>query len=91
METVRREVWYEGRVQGVGFRYTVARIARQFDVSGFVQNLPDGRVHLICEGRRAEVNEFLSEVSDRMEAYVRDIRQDTRPDTGEFTSFDIRY
>ena len=91
METVRREVWYEGRIQGVGFRYTVARIARQFEVSGFVQNLSDGRVHLVCEGQRTEVNEFLSEISDRMESYIRDTRQDTRPETGEFASFEIRY
>ena len=41
-----------GRVQGVGFRYTVRSLAVGFDVTGFVRNLPDGRVHLVVEGGR---------------------------------------
>ena len=45
-----RLVQYEGHVQGVGFRYTVKTIARGFDVSGTVRNLPDGRVEVLACG-----------------------------------------
>jgi hypothetical protein len=38
----RREVLYEGNVQGVGFRFTTNRVAGRFDVAGYVRNLPDG-------------------------------------------------
>jgi acylphosphatase len=58
-----REVFYEGRVQGVGFRYTCKQIARGYDVSGTVRNLPDGRVELICAGDPEEVEAFLEGIA----------------------------
>ncbi len=56
------QVFYEGRVQGVGFRYTVKYIATGYDVVGFVKNLPDGRVELQAGGERGEVNAFLEAI-----------------------------
>ena len=44
------QAFYEGRVQGVGFRYTARRIAAGFDVAGYVRNLADGRVELVASG-----------------------------------------
>lgn len=60
MKAVR--VHYEGRVQGVGFRWTVKNLAQGFDVSGTVQNLPDGRVELVAQGEAGEVDDFLDAV-----------------------------
>lgn len=57
MKTLR--VYYEGRVQGVGFRYTVKTLAREYDVSGTIANLPDGRVELLASGDAGEVDAFL--------------------------------
>ncbi len=54
-----RHVFYEGRVQGVGFRYTVKNLARGFDVVGWVRNLPDGRVELQASGDADEIGDFL--------------------------------
>jgi acylphosphatase len=62
METKR--VIYEGRVQGVGFRYTTKDLARGFDVVGTVKNLPDGTVELIISGEIGEVTEFLRELRE---------------------------
>ena len=61
---VRVTVFYSGRVQGVGFRATVRRIACGYDVTGTVRNLPDGRVELIAEGARAELTAFLAGISE---------------------------
>lgn len=54
------QVFYEGRVQGVGFRYTARRIAAGFDVAGYVRNLADGRVEIVASGDDGEVDDFLA-------------------------------
>ena len=87
----RRIVVYSGRVQGVGFRYTTHSIARRHDVTGYVRNLPDGRVELVADGRRQEIESFLREIRDHFSGHIRDERSDVQPATGEFTSFDIRH
>ena len=48
------QVHYEGRVQGVGFRWTVKNLSREFDVAGTVKNLPDGRVEVVAQGDEAD-------------------------------------
>ena len=48
-------VHYSGRVQGVGFRYTVKSLAPGFEITGQVRNLSDGRVELVAEGDREEL------------------------------------
>ena len=52
------QVYYSGRVQGVGFRYTVKSLAPGFEVIGMVRNLADGKVELIAEGTKAELEAF---------------------------------
>lgn len=59
-----RQVFYEGRVQGVGFRWTVKRIATGFDVTGWVRNLDDGRVELQVMGEKVEVEAFLEAIAE---------------------------
>ena len=54
----RLHVLYSGRVQGVGFRYTAKTVATGFEVTGIVRNLADGRVELIVEGLKDELDGF---------------------------------
>jgi acylphosphatase len=87
----RRTVHYQGHVQGVGFRYTVQRIAAGHAVTGYVQNLADGRVHMVAEGRAQELDGFLETIRDEMAQYIRNINADSSPATGEFDDFEIRH
>jgi acylphosphatase len=59
---IARRVIFEGRVQGVGFRYTVKDLARGFEVCGWVKNLPDGSVELHVMGEAGEVDSFIREI-----------------------------
>lgn len=86
----RLHIHFTGQVQGVGFRYTTARLACGFAVTGFVRNLPDGRVELVVEGSRADVQKLLSDVGDAMEGHIRQTNSTEAAATGEFASFEIR-
>jgi len=57
-------VYYSGRVQGVGFRATVKRVAHGYDVTGVIRNLPDGRVEMMAEGEPNELEEFQQGIRD---------------------------
>jgi acylphosphatase len=62
MATISQQVFFEGRVQGVGFRYSVKEVANGFDVVGWIKNLPDGRVEMQVQGQPGEVNAFVEEI-----------------------------
>jgi acylphosphatase len=64
--TVCKRVVYTGRVQGVGFRYTVHRIAACLPVSGYVRNVADGSVELVAEGDPSAVDDLLQRVARQM-------------------------
>ena len=64
MSLVRVQVLYSGRVQGVGFRYTVKSLVPGYDVLVIIRNLPDGRVELIVEGKQEELDAFLKAIRD---------------------------
>ena len=87
----QREVYYAGRVQGVGFRYTVRSLAGGFDVTGFVRNLPDGRVHLVVEGAAEEIDAILAAIKAEMGYYIGEVQESVRPAGGRFPSFEIRH
>ena len=64
MERKRLHIFYSGRVQGVGFRYTAKTLAQGFEITGVVRNLPDGRVELIAEGSHNELDGFREAFKD---------------------------
>ena len=66
-------VFYSGRVQGVGFRYNAKSVANGYEVTGTVRNLEDGRVELIAEGTREELEAFRTAIRDcGLAGFIRD-------------------
>lgn len=85
-----KRVIFEGRVQGVGFRYTTKDLARGFDVLGTVRNLPDGSVELIISGEGEEMEEFLRDLTEdsAVAHHITEVRQEEiapLPDLKGFT------
>ena len=88
----RATVFYAGRVQGVGFRYTVREIACGYELTGYVRNLDDGRVELVAEGIEEEVMAFLEAVrASQLGSHIRNADVNWREAVEEFRGFDIRY
>lgn len=87
----RHEVFYAGHVQGVGFRYMTVSIARRFAVTGFVENMPDGRVHLVAEGAPVELDRFVMAVEAELGRYISDRELKVSPGRDEFGTFGIRH
>lgn len=89
-ELHHESIFFSGRVQGVGFRYTTLQVAREFEVAGHVCNLPDGRVQLEVEGRPEEVAAFVTAVEERMHGYIRKTERSARRGPAQFSGFAIR-
>ena len=66
-----RDIWYAGHVQGVGYRAQVLGLARGYDVTGYVQNLTDGRVYLHAEGDEGEVEAFTDQIAKSLDGHIR--------------------
>jgi acylphosphatase len=85
-----RQVFYEGRVQGVGFRYTVHQIATGFDITGWIRNLPDGRVELLAAGDPGELAEFLQAIHDSsLGSFIRNHTPHEIPAPANLRGFEI--
>jgi len=83
-------VLYSGRVQGVGFRYTTKTVATGFEIAGTVRNLPDGRVELIAEGSRSELEAFRMAILDAgLAGLIRDEQVTWVDAKNEFRGFEI--
>jgi acylphosphatase len=91
MSEVHHEtVHFTGRVQGVGFRYQTSQVAREYEVSGYVTNLSDGRVRLEAEGPATEVDAFVNSVGERMHGFIRKTERTTARREPKFKGFMIR-
>lgn len=87
---IRRQVLFHGRVQGVGFRYTTASIARRYPVVGFVQNLPDGSVELVAEAEAAVLDQFVADIGSEFAGYIRQQEVQEVASDEPFLGFEIR-
>ena len=86
------QVFYEGRVQGVGFRFIVRHIAKGFDVTGWVRNLPDGRVELQVTGDEAELRAFLDGVAQsELHSLIRERTENKLNEPVVARGFEIRH
>jgi acylphosphatase len=61
---IRYHIFFSGRVQRVGFRFFVVKCAELYGISGYVKNLPDGRVEAEIQGKSEQITAFLARVQE---------------------------
>lgn len=88
----RAHVFVSGRVQGVYFRQNTKKVATRHKVTGWVRNLPDGRVEAVFEGDEMDVNEVIEWCHvGPPKARVDDVNVKFQKYTGEFAYFGVNY
>lgn len=91
-DLVRVRVFVGGRVQGVAYRFFAEKYAARLDVSGWVRNLPDGRVEILAEGSEAHIETFLNRLRDGPGlARIDSFEVLREPASGEFRGFRIAF
>lgn len=86
------EIFFEGRVQGVGFRWSVRNLAKGFEVTGWIQNLPDGRVQMQVTGRQDEVRAFVEAIGQsELRSYIKKQTESTPAQPVKASGFEIRH
>ena len=79
-------------MQGVGFRFTVCRLAAKHSgVRGYVRNVPDGTVEMIAEGKRPALLALLADVERTMVRHISQVDSAWQAPTGEFQGFDVHF
>jgi len=87
----RIHVFYSGRVQGVGFRFTTEDIARELGITGWAMNLRDGGVEVVAEAEESILKDFLSRIQQYFRSYICNAEVRWEEAVGEFRDFVIKF
>ena len=91
MQQTAKHILFSGQVQGVGFRYTANHIARQYNITGFVRNLPDGDVEMLAQGPEQDIDTCIVDIQDYFAGYIRDTQIEPVPPNPRHTDFRITF
>ena len=90
MSQVRAHVFVTGRVQGVYYRATTRDTAREYGITGWVRNLPDGRVEAVFEGAQESVESMVEWCHEGSPAATVEAVEVEYEDPEGLTDFEIR-
>ncbi len=88
---IQAHIFYSGTVQGVGFRYTVQRLALDLKLNGWVRNLRDGRVEIVAEGEKESIERLMEKVDQHFEGYIRSKDIGFKAAENQFKRFQIAF
>jgi acylphosphatase len=91
VQQTAKHILFSGQVQGVGFRYTANRIARRYNLTGFVRNLPDGDVEMLAQGPERDIDTCIAEIQDDFAGYIRDTQIKPAAHNPRHTDFRITF
>lgn len=91
MQSTAKQIIFEGRVQGVGFRFTAHRIANRHMLTGFVRNLPNGTVEMLAQGPTQDIENCIADLKAAMSGYIKEIKTTDLPPDPRQTEFRITF
>ena len=91
MEVIAKHIVYSGRVQGVGFRFTVLNVANRYRLAGSVRNLPDGSVEVYVQGQAESLDSFQHDIDESFAGYIRQTDVESIPVINSLTDFKITF
>ena len=62
MADIAKHIFFNGRVQGVGFRFTARQVADRYELTGFVRNTDDGRVEMLLQGTQEDIENCIDDL-----------------------------
>lgn len=91
MSDIQVHIIFKGQVQGVGFRFSVERIALNYGIVGWVKNLKGGDVEVVAEADQETINNFLKTVRGYFMKYIVDEEISTTEATGKMKDFQMKF
>jgi acylphosphatase len=88
----RAKISIKGNVQMAGFRTFIKNAADSLNVKGFAENLEDGNVKVVCEGKEEEINELINSIKENPPSFIsiEEVDVEYEEYKGEFTTFERR-
>ncbi|MGD0077223.1 MAG: acylphosphatase [Sedimentisphaerales bacterium] len=91
MDVIAKHIVYSGRVQGVGFRFTVLNVANNYRLTGYVRNLSSGSVETLVQGPVESIDSFQQDIEESFAGYLRQTDVDLVPPDTSLAEFKITF
>jgi len=91
MDVAAKHIVFSGRVQGVGFRFTVLNIANRYHLTGYVRNLTNNTVEMLAQGPAQTIDSCVRDIEDSFSGYIRQTAVEPATIDPKLTDFKITF
>ena len=91
MSITAKHIIFIGRVQGVGFRFTVFNIANRCNLTGLVRNLSNGSVEMIAQGIAENIDDCVRDIQESFTGCINQTKVEELPPSPEYKNFKITF
>jgi acylphosphatase len=91
MDIVAKHIVFSGQVQGVGFRFTALNTANNYNLTGYVRNLPGGKVEMLVQGPEKTIDSCIQDIQDSFAGYIRQTDVEAVTPDPNITDFRITF
>ena len=91
MSQIAKHIIFSGSVQGIGFRFTAFNIANQYQLTGFVRNLPDGTVEMLAQGNPDDIANCIRDIQESFTGYITDTNIEDAAPNPQYKTFKITF